>query len=392
MLVIIAKIYFITFEGVLLKKILCFVGLIFLMCFALYSQQVTEYTYIFEKNREIVIDDFEEKKESEYTILAENSVDMTVLRRDMPLVNRMIRFVSATPDIFTFEDNQQSIIEVTDQNGTALAPVEIREFGRGIAIVQLLYVGANVAVTNITHEEYITLNIAEEIIDINTDEEDIAENNISLIRKIFPFYLLLIITSFLIIGYFKRLKRDEGYNKISKYMMGSLFGFSSVRKERIFIMIPFFLIEVLIFYITIFRNEPIVPTMLLLFAMVTYRVRHDRAYSALFMLFAMISIVHYASVLLFGNASLVLLEGRIAILDKWYFLVPFFIIITSFLSGLYIPLVILSFMQILFSLSFMNVVFAMIGITLSFILFIILKMLNINTYVFFKLNMLKVRV
>ena len=364
---------------------------VFALQFSLYAQNQTEYTYIFEKEKNIVITNNATKKNNTNDSIPTDILEMTILRRDIPLVNRLVRFVSATPDIFIFENDETSFMEATDKNGTITAPIEIKNAGRGIAIVHLLYVGANVSITNITHEEYITLNVDTKGDKgfANIDDMNFTTGDAFSIYHLFPPYLFLNVISLFIIGYFKRLKEGSEYPPIAKFMIATLFGFSSIKKNCL-LMIPFFVVEIILFYLIVFTTNPLIPTFFLLFAMASYFVPKDRAYSVSFMLFAIISIVHYISLLQVPYMSLLSTSGKMFFVSEWYFLIPFFILMTAFLSNVYIPLVLLSFMQILFSLSVSSVSFAIIGITIGFILFILKRIFNIKMPIFYKLNILKV--
>ncbi len=377
-----------------IRSIVYFFTLIFVLGCALFSQEPqplqTEYTYVFEKEKNIVVENFDEKEDGH--MLSEDSLKMSILRRDMPLVNRVVRFVSTTPDIFSFEGGATSLEVRTDENGDVVAPIRINGVGRGIAVIHLLRITSTA--TNITHEEYVTLNVGSGDADsmMSIENFNFAASGENFAYYLFPTHLFLAVIMFFVIGYFRRLKTGKEYNNIEMYMIATLLGFSSVKnKEKYsYLMVVFFVIEVSLFYLIILTLNPMVSVFLLLFALVSSTIPKDRAYAVFFTLFAMMSVHYYISVFQAHFTTSLLTSDKFAFMNKWYVLMPFFFVLTAFLSNIYIPLVILSSIQVFFALDIINVHLSVLAVGLAFALFIIKTMLNINVALFYKLNILKV--
>lgn len=377
-----------------IKNIVCFFTLIFLLGYTLFAQEPqplqTEYTYVFEKEKNIVIEHSDEDGQA----LTTDKLEMNITRREMPLVNRVVRFVSTTPDIFSFENGATSLEVRTDENGNVAAPISINGVGRGIAVIHLLRITSTA--TNITHEEYITLNVGSGDTDSMRAMGDfnLVMGDQNFAYYLFPTYLFLAVILFFVIGYFRRLKTGKEYNNIEMYMIATLLGFSSVKdKERYsYLMIVFFAFSVGIFYLIIFAVNPMVSVFLLLFALVSSTIPKDRAYAVFFTLFAMMSVHYYISIFQAPFTSALFTSEKFAFVNRWYFVIPFFFVLTAFLSNIYIPLVILSSVQIFFALDIINVHLSIMAIGLAFAIFIIKTIFNIRIPVFYKLNILKVDV
>ncbi len=352
----------------------------------------TEYTYIFEKEKKIVIENIDEKEEGQP--LSKDSLQMTITRRDMPLVNRVVRFISTTPDIFTFENGATSIEATTDEDGSIVAPIIINAEGRGIALVHLLRITSTA--TNITHAEHITLNV--DTGDRSSmkfiDDFSLAMADVNFTYYLFPTYLFLAVILFFVIGYFRRLKSGKEYNIVEMYMIATLLGFSSVKdKEKYhFFMIAFFALELALFYLIISIVDPLVSIFLLLFALVSSTIPKDRAYAVFFTLFAMMSVNYYISKFQAPFLIPIFTSEKFAFVNTWYFLIPFFFILTAFLSNAYIPLMLLSSMQVFFALDILHVHLSVTAIVLAFVVFVIKTIFNIKIPIFYKLNILKVDV
>lgn len=313
-------------------------------------------------------------------------LDFGVQRRDMPLVNRLIRFTSLTPEIFTFENGEESIIIPTDENGFVSAPINIISDGKGISLVHLLYVGANTKVTNISHEEYMTLDISSP-----SPASLIIDNPSSLaaLYNIFVPYLFLAVASLFLIGYFKRLRKGEEYPIIAEVMMATFLSFSSISKHIIY-MVPFFIIEVVLFYVMIFSQKIYFPVFCMLLAMTSYFVPRDRAYSVFFMLFAMLTIVHFMSFFISQIHAPLHMFEKFSFISNWYILIPLFILLTAFFSNVYIPFIVLSIMYVIFPFTTASIHFSMAGILIGCLIFILKRIYNFRTLIFYKLNILKV--
>ncbi len=379
-----------------IKNIFCFLTLALLFGSVLFGQEAqplqTEYTYTFEPEKNIIVENLDDKEEGE--ILATDSLQMTITRRDMPLVNRLVRFVTTTPDIFTFENGVSTIEVKTDENGTVVAPININAMGRGVAVVHLIRITSTA--TNITHAEHITLNVGtgDSSSMMYFDNIDFAFGDVNLAYYLFPTYLFLAVILFFVIGYFRRLKSGKEYNYVEMYMIATLLGFSSIKhnEKYNYLMIVFFTIEIILFYVIIFFTNPMISIFLLLFALVSASIPKDRAYAVFFTLFAMMSVNYYISIFQAPFLAQLFASEKFAFINELYFLIPFFFILTAFLSNVYIPLILLSSLQAFFSMDMMNVHFSIGAILLAFILFIIKTTFNIKIPLFYKLNILKVDV
>ncbi|MBW5379016.1 hypothetical protein E6A45_10215, partial [Brachyspira pilosicoli] len=236
-------------------KYLCLVLIIFQI--SIFAEETTnkvpEYNFIYEK--EISFNLEETNNINEISIMIE--------RRGLPLVNRLVRFISSDPEIFNFETETINtnngfeeaettytniFVVPTDENGIASANVNLNKAGKAVVIMHILYVGST-GNTNISYEEFANVNVKNtpsipSIIFNNKDENLNAKTSIFLELTLYP-ALFLISIALIFISYFRHIYYEYRASK-SKIIMYSFFGFSTVQKKFVYLIMVIFIESILI--------------------------------------------------------------------------------------------------------------------------------------------------
>lgn len=357
-----------------------YIAILFIIAqFSLYSQNtnqtVTEYNYIFNK-------------ENTFNLETTNNTEISFMieRRGLPLVNRLVRFISLTPDLFTFENGLDELIIATDEEGVASATMNLVSSGRGIIAIHMLYVGSTGA-TNISHEEFSTVNINPKSY-FKEDANGTIDVKISAVISIVIVpYLFLATITMLLVSYFKSIYKECHLVK-SNVLMATLFGFSSIKK-RFDLMIIFVVIELLSAGYFIISTSYLVPIVFIALSLSSFSMKRNRAYAIGFFLFASVSMT-YITLHHLINYFGIIITPKITFSTNFIFMFFIFLFITAFLSSSYIPIAFLTLYSIILPVNHVSIIAALLGILLASILYIVKVKYSNNIPIFYVINLLKI--
>ena len=355
---------------------------------------------------------FTYNKENNFNIAdtnAVNEISIMIERRGFPLVNRLVRFTSLNPDIFEFEtENTNNNINInefditqeenknytnvfiipTDEDGIATAKLNLLKSGDGIVLMHILYVGST-GNTNISYEEFAYINIKDNSFQskfLNLEDESLnPKASIIIVATLFP-TLFLISIALIFISYFRHIYYE--YRNIkSKIVIYTFFGFSSIKKQFVPMILLIFL-ELLIIGFVITMNNYIFSIILLVLFIAGFTVKREKMYSIGFFILACIFII-YIYLNSFVNYLGIEFISQNNIMRNPIFTLILFFIITSFVGGIYIPVSILALYKVAFALSDFTFILALIGIFLSSVFYIVKVKKNIPFL--YELDLIKIK-
>lgn len=365
-----------------MKKYLLIIIIMPIFASILFSQESSnkspEYIFTYDKENNFNIADTN-------TI---NEISIMIERRGFPLVNRLVRFTSLNPDIFQFEiekiDNIKELefsenedksytnifVVPTDEDGIARAKLNLIKSGNAIVLMHILYVGST-GNTNISYEEFAYINIKDNFFQskiLNVEDESLnKKSSVIIIATLFP-ALFLISIALIFISYFRRIYYE--YRNIkSKIVIYTFFGFSSIKKQFLTMLILIFL-ELSIIGTSILISDYIFSIILLALFIAGFTVKREKMYSIGFFILSCIFITH-----LYLQISINYLEMDFIlqnnIISSPIFTLILFFIITSLTGGIYIPVSILTLYKVSFNLSDLSFILALVGIFLSSVFYIV---------------------
>ena len=234
------------------------------------SNKSPEYMFIYEKENTFNLSETNNS----------NEISIMIERRGLPLVNRLVRFVSLDTEIFDFEteivntnngfEETQKVytnvfITPTDENGIATAKINLNKSGKAVVLMHILYVGST-GNTNISYEEFANINIKPNssipsVIFNNTSNKINVNTSIFLELTLYP-ALFLISIALIFINYFKRIYVEYRKTK-TKIIIYSFFGFSSVQKKFIYLIIVV-LVELILIGASIMMSNYVFPIIFIL--------------------------------------------------------------------------------------------------------------------------------
>lgn len=355
---------------------------------------------------------FTYNKENNFNIAdtnAVNEVSIMIERRGFPLVNRLVRFTSLNPDIFEFEtentnNNINNINEFdapeenknytnvfiipTDEDGIATAKLNLLKSGDGIVLMHILYVGST-GNTNISYEEFAYINIKDNSFQskfLNLEDESLnPKASIIIVATLFP-TLFLISIALIFISYFRHIYYE--YRNIkSKIVIYTFFGFSSIKKQFVPMILLIFL-ELLIIGFVITMNNYIFSIILLVLFIAGFTVKREKMYSIGFFILACIFIIYIYLNSFVSYLGIEFISQNNIMRNPIFTLILFFII-TSFVGGIYIPVSILALYKVAFALSDFTFILALIGIFLSSVFYIVKVKKNIPFL--YELDLIKIK-
>ncbi|MEI0603327.1 hypothetical protein R4K55_03830 [Brachyspira alvinipulli] len=389
----------------MLKYFIIFIALLNVI----YAQESTnqtktsEYTFTYEKENNFNISDTN----------ALNEVSIMIERRGLPLVNRLVRFTSLKPDVFTFEnavENEISLKEMdeeeentneinmytnvyivpTDENGVAKAKLHLNGTGEGVVLMHILYVGST-GNTNISYEEFAHVNIYDDNDSfsykiLNGDGKSInVKGSMIMTLTLFP-ALFLVAIALILISYFKHIY-DEYRTAKSKIIMYTFFGFSAIKKNFKLMMI-IILIELIIVASFMFLDSYIFSVLLIAFFIAGFIVKREKIYSIAFFILSCISMIYLYLQTFMNYLGLECLFNS-SIMGNPVFIFLLFIILTALAGGIYIPLSILVLYKTIFNISDLSLIMALIGIFIASVLYIVKVKKDIPFL--YSLNLLKIK-
>lgn len=357
---------------------------------------------------------FTYNKENNFNIAdtnAVNEVSIMIERRGFPLVNRLVRFTSLNPDIFQFEfetentnNNINNINEFdaleenknytnvfvipTDEDGIATAKLNLLKSGDGIVLMHILYVGST-GNTNISYEEFAYINIKDNSFQskfLNLEDESLnPKASIIIVATLFP-TLFLISIALIFISYFRHIYYE--YRNIkSKIVIYTFFGFSSIKKQFVPMILLIFL-ELLIIGFVITMNNYIFSIILLVLFIAGFTVKREKMYSIGFFILACIFIIYIYLNSFVSYLGIEFISQNNIMRNPIFTLILFFII-TSFVGGIYIPVSILALYKVAFALNDFTFILALVGIFLSSVFYIVKVKKNIPFL--YELDLIKIK-
>lgn len=371
------------------------------------SSKEPEYKFTYEKENNFIIDEDNTNSSNEIYIMLE--------RRGFPLVNRLVRFISLNPDIFDFiiEDEQKKEILLkdtdnyelisenkalytniyiipTDEKGTAKAKLNLKNEGKGIVLMHILYVGSS-GNTNISYEEYAYINsykknssIPQKLL-IGKAGNINVKGSILITSTLFPFLFLTSI-ALIFISYFRHIYDEYRYAK-SKIVIYTFFGFSSIKKN-FYLMIFIIFIELIIVAGFLFLDSYIFSVILIGFFIAGFFVKREKIYSIAFFILACISMI-YLYLETFTKYIGIECIFNNALMGNPVFVFLLFMIITALTGGIYIPICTLILYQTVFIVSDLSLMLSIAGIFISSIFYII-KVKKEIPFIY-ELNLLKIK-
>lgn len=363
------------------------------------SNKSPEYIFTYNKENNFNISDTN----------AVNEVSIMIERRGFPLVNRLVRFTSLNPDIFEFEtentnNNINNINEFdtleenknytnvfvipTDEDGIATAKLNLLKSGDGIVLMHILYVGST-GNTNISYEEFAYINIKDNSFQskfLNLEDESLnPKASIIIVATLFP-TLFLISIALIFISYFRHIYYE--YRNIkSKIVIYTFFGFSSIKKQFVPMILLIFL-ELLIIGFVITMNNYIFSIILLVLFIAGFMVKREKMYSIGFFILACIFIIYIYLNSFVSYLGIEFISQNNIMRNPIFTLILFFII-TSFVGGIYIPVSILALYKVAFALSDFTFILALVGIFLSSVFYIVKVKKNIPFL--YELDLIKIK-
>ena len=362
------------------------------------SNKSPEYIFTYNKENNFNISDTN----------AVNEVSIMIERRGFPLVNRLVRFTSLNPDIFEFEtENTNNNINInefdtleenknytnvfvipTDEDGIATAKLNLLKSGDGIVLMHILYVGST-GNTNISYEEFAYINIKDNSFQskfLNLEDESLnPKASIIIVATLFP-TLFLISIALIFISYFRHIYYE--YRNIkSKIVIYTFFGFSSIKKQFVPMILLIFL-ELLIIGFVITMNNYIFSIILLVLFIAGFTVKREKMYSIGFFILACIFIIYIYLNSFVSYLGIEFISQNNIMRNPIFTLILFFII-TSFVGGIYIPVSILALYKVAFALSDFTFILALIGIFLSSVFYIVKVKKNIPFL--YELDLIKIK-
>ena len=360
---------------------------------------------------------FTYEKENNFTISDEtntiNEVSIMLERRGFPLVNRLVRFTSLNPDMFDFfaDDGQEVLLKEiedsgdsnqiatniytnvyivpTDENGIAKAKLNLKSEGNGIVLMHILYVGST-GNTNISYEEYAYVNIKKENampskLLIGDSSNVNVKSSMLITSTLFPSLFLLSI-ALIFISYFRHIY-DEYRNAKSKIVMYTFFGFSSIKKNFT-LMIFIIFIELVIVASFLILDSYIFSVILIAFFIAGFLVKREKIYAIAFFILACISMIYLYLETFTSHMGIECIFDN-QIMGNPAFTLFLFLILTALSGGIYIPICILVLYQTVFIMTNLSLIFALIGIFISSILYILKVKKNIPFL--YSINLLKIK-
>lgn len=372
------------------KYLLVFFLIIEAIVYSQASNRAMEYNFIYNKTNTFSFNE----EEDEFSIMIE--------RRKLPLVNRLVRFTSLNPSVFTFEvknpsnniDSEYEVVNTnvyiipTDDNGVATAKLHFNSSGSGVLLIHILYVGST-GNTNISYEEFAYVNINDNSFKskfLNVDDDIVNATSSFIVSVTILPILFLISIALIFISYFRHIYMEYKHN-FSKIVIYSFFGFSSVRKNFL-ILILFTTIELILMAIIIISPNYLYSVVLLVLFIIGFTVRREKMYSIGFFIIACIYMMYLHLEMVFQNNSIDFIIDNIFLSHPILLLLLFFILASLF-SGVYAPLSILVIYKVVFSVDNIGFVCALFGILLSTLFYVVKVKKNIPF--FFELDFLRIK-
>lgn len=332
---------------------------------------VGEYSYTLITNQNIYLDNENE------------SITFMLERQEFPLVNRLVRFISFTPDIITFENDAGTIVMPTDERGIAEAKVEMKEEGRGIVGIHVLYVGST-GNTNITYNTFTTVQV---------EAKENSKENISNLASVIPnlvfVYIFMSPILILLIGYYNRLSREKA-NSEQNIIMSVLLGFSSV-KSKFILMNIISLAVLLILAFTIFSSSILIPLALTLLSLSALSLKRTRSIGIVFLLLSLLTMssLIFDAIILYSGVEI---SNTKLLFSNTLFVFFLFLITTAFLSGVYLPSLFLLVYAQVFSLNTISIIAGLLAIFVASVLYFVQYKYKKKTLpLFYIINILKIR-
>ena len=307
-----------------------------------------------------------------------NQINFMITRQEFPLVNRLVRFTSFTPDIIEFDNDTNTFVIATDENGIASANIKAKKSGKGVVGIHVLYVGTT-GNTNITYDTFTSVTIKE-----NTafqSSSSIIPNLVFILIFISPILILLL-------GYYKRLSKEIP-NSEQNIIISVLLGFSNI-KNRFVLMTIVSLSVLSILALTIFSNSILIPLSLTLLSLSGLSLRRSRTMAIIFLFISLLNItsIIFNTIILYSGIEP---STSSSFLSNFVFVFFLFLAMTSFISGIYIPSFILLIYSQIFLLDTTGIVAGLIAIFLSSVLYIVqFKYIKKTLPLFYIINMLKI--
>ncbi len=364
------------FYGVLMKfNFYALIVCIFILSFNLFSQEVNELEnittlvwgdYIFRVNE---TQNIEKGDSNEF-------IEFMIQRDNYPLVNRLVRFISLTPKYFSFEGDTNTIVIATDENGIAKAPIIAKDQGNGIVAIHMLYVNSQ-GNTNISYETFA---------DVVINEAYSLSSNI--LPSLVFIYALLAPIVLLLISYFLKIKKSV----YSALTMKILFGLPSIKKDFKAMSIITLLIT-LIVALKLFFAMDYLPLILSITCVICFTLNDTRPYSIIFILLSILLQLDLTYDIIANFLPLEELNSNVetSILTNYIFVFFLFLVITAFLSSIYIPISLLIVYKYMFTLSPIALLLGLIAIFIGAIFYIIQYKFTSNKklFVFYLIDLLK---
>lgn len=351
--------------------------ILFVLVFLLYYEAYSENKEYIKEPFTVISGDYTYKFNKVQNINLENTNDNTlrfmIQRENYPLVNRLVKFISLTPEYFTFEGNTNTVVVSTDENGVASIPVIANDAGRGIVAIHMLYVGST-GNTNISYETFVDVIV----------NKDMATNFLPSLVFIYALFAPIII---ILIGYYKRIKKSY----LPKLIMKVLFGFSAIRKDFILMQV-ISLAAILIVVLELFVGLYYVPLIFTALSVITFSMKNSRAYSIIFLLFSILSgfIIAYNIIIKLNPIDISTIENT-RLVSNFIFVFFLFLITTAFLSSLYIPISLFILYKYTFMLPTISILAGLLGIFIASICYIVQYKYRKKTLpIFYIINILRI--
>ena len=202
---------------------------------------------------------------------------------------------------------------------------------------------------------------------------------------LFPSLFLLSI-ALIFISYFRHIY-DEYRNAKSKIVMYTFFGFSSIKKNFT-LMIFIIFIELVIVASFLILDSYIFSVILIAFFIAGFLVKREKIYAIAFFILACISMIYLYLETFTSHMGIECIFDN-QIMGNPAFTLFLFLILTALSGGIYIPICILVLYQTVFIMTNLSLIFALIGIFISSILYILKVKKNIPFL--YSINLLKIK-
>lgn len=302
-----------------------------------------------------------------------NGIGIVVTKGGYPVVNRSLLFVSLDTNVLVFENGASEMVFRTDDTGYASPPFRLLKDGKTSVIAKDL---SRRSRSDVAFEARIEVNSC----------------SVSLrVMRMTALLLFAVSVIIAVISYFTRLKKKTEKPTFARRMMSSLLGFSHAPDAKIALPIIALLECILMFFLFQPNTTIFFTVFVLLFTLSAFTIKGDRTYALYALSLATLGIVYALGKGQFSGiigAS----GGAHRALYNPFIVLAVFLVFTMFMNGHFFPFLVLAIYAAALEPPVWTIIVALSAIFLATIVYVVTLRFKARTFIFYRLNFLKIKV